>query len=1135
MSRALTRTAWRATTPLSPNPTWYQDAVIYEVHVRAFFDSSGDGIGDFVGLTQKLDYLQDLGITAIWLLPFYPSPRRDDGYDISDYRRIDPAYGTLRQFRRFLDEAHRRGLRVITELVLNHTSDQHPWFQRARRAPRGSRFRDWYVWSDDPHRYQEARIIFRDFEQSNWSWDPVAQQYYWHRFYASQPDLNYDNPEVRREMLRTVAFWLDLGVDGLRLDAVPYLFEREGTTCENLPETHGFLRELRRYVDERFSDRMLLAEANQWPEDAIAYFGVGDECHMAFHFPLMPRLFMSLRMEDRFPVIDILRQTPPIPAGAQWAVFLRNHDELTLEMVTDEERDYMYRAYAHDPEMRINLGIRRRLAPLLHNHRQKIELMHGLLCSLPGTPVLYYGDEIGMGDNVYLGDRDGVRTPMQWSADRNAGFSTANAQRLYLPLIIDPEYNFETVNVAAQLDNPDSLLWWVRRLISLRKRYKVFGHGSIELLSPDNHRVLAFLRHDDEQTVLVVANLSRHAQYVELDLSGFRNQKPVELFGQTSFPAIGELPYLLTLGPHAFYWLALESPPEERTAELAALPPQLSVEGPWTLAVAPRPGSRLEQVLPRVLRTRRWFAAKGRSITAARVVDRAELPLPYYWHEGEELPAPERALLTFVRVDYLDGEPETYALPLAWVPAAAGDRFAEEHPAAVVARLETAAGTGVLVDAHWLPGYARALLQVISRRRRIRSDAGVLSGAPAAAPDVLARVANDGAPASVLRGEQSNTSVVFGEELVLKTVRRLEPGQSPEVEIGRLLTARAHFEYAPPLVGSIEYRAGQGAETTLAVVHRFVPNESDAYSWYRDAIARFFDEALSHPDAAADDLVPVAPLDLVAHPPPPEFEALAGGVLASVELLGARIGELHLALASASDDPAFAPEPFTALAQRSTYQSMRNTATRALRDLDRRASSLPPACRDDVDFVRDHADALLARLYDVLRAPGGMRIRVHGDLHLGQVLSTGRDFVIIDFEGEPARPIGERRVKRPAFRDVAGMLRSFDYAARASIAEAAARGTAVSEERAQELLAWRADQWVRWASAAFLRGYLASVEGSGLLPVDAESRRIQLDAHLIDKALYEVSYELNNRPDWVAIPMAGLRTLLRARELEATT
>src|SRR5688572_15053139 len=537
-------------TESTENRLWYKDAVIYEVHVRAFFDSNNDGIGDFAGLTQKLDYLKDLGVTAIWLLPFYPSPLLDDGYDIAGYTDIHSAYGNLRDARTFIREAHRRGLRVITELVTNHTSDQHPWFQRARRARPGSAARDFYVWSDTPEKYKEARIIFKDFESSNWSWDAVANAYYWHRFYRHQPDLNFENPRVHVAIRRAMDFWLEAGVDGLRLDAIPYLFEREGTSCENLPEGYQFLKDLRGYIDRRYKFRMLLAEANQWPEDAVAYFGEGDMCNMAFHFPLMPRLFMSIHMEDRFPIVDIVRQTPPIPENTQWAVFLRNHDELTLEMVTDEERDYMYRVYASEQTMRINLGIRRRLAPLLGNHRRRVELMNGLLFALPGTPVIYYGDEIGMGDNVYLGDRNGVRTPMQWSADRNAGFSRANPQKLYLPVIIDPEYNYETVNVEAQSENQHSLLWWTRRLIALRKRYKAFGRGTLEFLQPENRKVLAFIRRFEDERILVIANLSRFVQGVTLDLSEFRGMSLVEMFGRVELPSVGDQPYFLTLGPH---------------------------------------------------------------------------------------------------------------------------------------------------------------------------------------------------------------------------------------------------------------------------------------------------------------------------------------------------------------------------------------------------------------------------------------------------------------------------------------------------------------------------------------------------------------------------------------------------------
>ncbi|MFS8830042.1 maltose alpha-D-glucosyltransferase, partial [Synechococcus sp. R8-2] len=553
--------------PLTHDPLWYKDAIIYELPARAFFDSDGDGVGDFQGLTEKLDYLQELGITAVWLLPFFPSPLKDDGYDVSDFTSVHPDLGTLEDFKIFLEAAHKRGIRVIIELILNHTSDQHPWFQRARRAAPGTPERDFYVWSDTPEKYKEARIIFQDFEASNWTWDSVAKAYYWHRFYSHQPDLNYDNPAVQKAMFEVVDFWLSLGVDGMRLDAVPYLYEREGTTCESLPETHAFLKALRRHIDQRYPGRMLLAEANQWPEDAVAYFGDGDECHMEFHFPLMPRLFMAIQMEDRFPIIDILQQTPPIPETCQWALFLRNHDELTLEMVTDEERDYMYQVYAKDPNARVNLGIRRRLAPLLGNSRRRIELMNSLLFSLPGTPVIYYGDEIGMGDNIYLGDRNSVRTPMQWSADRNAGFSRANPQKLYLPIVIDAEYHYEAVNVEAQRNNPHSLWWTMKRLIAVRKRFQAFGRGSFELLHPENRKVLAFVRAYRGERILVVANLSRYAQWVGLDLSPWEGLIPVEIFGHTEFPPIGRLPYFLTLGPHSFYWFSLE--PKTETIHLS--------------------------------------------------------------------------------------------------------------------------------------------------------------------------------------------------------------------------------------------------------------------------------------------------------------------------------------------------------------------------------------------------------------------------------------------------------------------------------------------------------------------------------------------------------------------------------------
>jgi len=705
MNRKVVWSLARPTT-LADDPEWYKDAVIYELRVRSFYDSNGDGIGDFRGLVEKLDYLQDLGVTALWFLPFCPSPGRDDGYDISDYCDVHPDLGTLADFAEVVTEAHRRGIRIITELVLNHTSDQHPWFQRARRAPPGSEERDFYVWNETADRYREARIIFKDFEPSNWTWDPVAKAHFWHRFFAHQPDLNFQSPAVQAALLDAVDFWFALGVDGLRLDAVPYLYEAEGTNCENLPETHAFLRKLRAHVDAKFKDKMLLAEANQWPEDAAAYFGQGDECHMNFHFPIMPRMFMAIHMEDRFPIIDILAQTPELPPACQWALFLRNHDELTLEMVTDEERDYMYRAYAHEREMRINLGIRRRLAPLVGNDRRQMELLNGLLCSLPGTPVLYYGDEIGMGDNVYLGDRNGVRTPMQWSMDRNAGFSRANPQRLILPVVIDPEYHYESLNVEQQQENAHSLLWWMKRLIAVRRRYRAFGRGAIEFLSPSNSRVLAFIRTHGDETVLVVANLSRFVQAVELDLSRFKGMVPVELFGMSRFPPVGDAPYLLTLGAHAFYWFAVErSYAEADEARMSLYEAPVIAPSSFASLLGPE-RALLADVLPSYLASRRWFAGRDRRITTVSVRDAVPMD-------------PPTLAIVLVDVEYSEGEPEAYVVPLAVVAAPSLPAIAEGAPGAaapipsqaLVARL----GGDLLVDALEHPASSRALLEAVAK------------------------------------------------------------------------------------------------------------------------------------------------------------------------------------------------------------------------------------------------------------------------------------------------------------------------------------------------------------------------------------------------------------------------------------
>jgi len=1078
---------------------WYKDAVIYELRVRSFADSDGDGVGDFRGLTQKLDYLKDLGVTAIWLLPFYPSPLRDDGYDISDYTSIHPELGTIEDFREFMTEAHRRGLKVITELVLNHTSDQHPWFQRARRAPAGSALRNYYVWSDDVSTYGDARLIFKDFEHSNWAWDATAKSNYWHRFFSHQPDLNFDSPDVRKAMREVLDFWLEAGVDGLRLDAVPYLFERPGTNCENLSETHDYLREFRAYVDSKYSGRMLLAEANQWPDDAAAYFGKGDECHMAFHFPIMPRMFMAIHMEDRLPLVDILEQTPAIPANCQWALFLRNHDELTLEMVTDEERDYMYKVYANEPSARINLGIRRRLAPLLGNHRRKIELMNGLLYSLPGTPVLYYGDEIGMGDNIYLGDRNGVRTPMQWSSDKNAGFSRANPQKLMLPIIIDPEYHYEAINVEAQQANPHSLLRWTKRLLALRSRHRAFGRGDIHFLTPNNPKVLVFMRTLGEETVLVVANLSRFVQYVELDLSTHKGMRPVEMFGHVDFPLIGELPYFITLGPHAFYWFSLEKPrvallvrPEESAVE-----PALAGHGDWSTLVAA--GGDIENVLPRFMSARRWFAGKSRQIRAARVTE--SIPLTY---DGRT------SFLLIVQVEYLDGSPEEYFLPVTCLIEEKDRAVAGDAAHSIIARVDNAGPgdkDGLLIDASADPGFCRAVFQSLIESRQLHGIRGAMRFVPTSA--LRSKTPESASAPVVMKGEQSNTSIRFADDFMLKLVRKIEPGVSSDEEISRFLTERARFPHLPPLAGEINYKSGRGEPTTIALLSGYVPNLGDAWQYALDSLRSYLADGRI-PSIGAGSLFEVSERDLDA------ASSIIGPFLQSAKLLGRRTAELHLALASDVDDPNFRPEPFSPFSQRSFYQSLRGLNHKVFSSLAKKVKDLPPARRAEAEALRGMEE----RIHNVFMGIRGdniraTQIRCHGDYHLGQVLFTGHDFIIIDFEGEPARSIGERRLKRSPLRDVAGMIRSFHYAAYAELGE--------EPDPAQER---RAIEWYRCVSGAFLQAYREVAGRSTFIPPDRKQTEKLLNVFLLEKAVYELGYELNNRPGWIHIPIRGIRSLM---------
>jgi maltose alpha-D-glucosyltransferase / alpha-amylase len=1106
------------------DPLWYKKAIIYQAHVRSFADSDANGIGDFRGLTAKLGYLEDLGVTAIWLLPFYPSPLRDDGYDIADYYSINPIYGTLADFKTFLKEAHGRGLRVITELVVNHTSDQHSWFQKSRRGKRGSRWRDFYVWSDTPDLYKEARIIFKDFEPSNWSWDAMANAYFWHRFYSHQPDLNYENLEVHNEILRVLDFWLDMGVDGLRLDAVPYLYERDGTNCENLPETHAFLKKLRAHMDEKYGDRMLLAEANQWPEDSVAYFGQGkgDECHVAFHFPLMPRLFMSVRLEDRTPILDILEQTPAIPETSQWAIFLRNHDELTLEMVTDEERDYMYRVYAQDARARINLGIRRRLAPLLGNDRKRIELLNALLLSMPGTPVIYYGDEVGMGDNIFLGDRNGVRTPMQWSSDKNAGFSRANPQSLFLPVILDPEYHYEAINVEAQDGNPHSLLRWMKRLLALRKRWKAFGLGSMEFLQPENRKILAFIRRYENECILVVCNLSRFSQPLELDLSAFQQLVPVELFGRTAFPPITNRPYFLTLGPHAFCWFALM--PRFTDTTLSAKPPpdraqiecgDFEVEESWETIVEEN-GSQLEECLRKYIQPRRWFGAKARELN--NVVVRETITVPA---RGGKY------FLLFLDVDYLQGDPETYLLPIAFQSGSEAERIIRETPHQVVARVRLAKRgiQGILYDAAANPDFAGVLLDSIGRRRALKGNQGEVQGFALPSFRQLR-----GDPAEPLaphlgRAEQSNSTIIYGDKFILKLYRRIESGENPDLEINRFLAER-DFKHVPALLGGLQYAPSGAASTDLAILMAFVPNCRDAWQYTLDALGRYYDRISSLPEEHRQPpRIEGNMVDAADREVPALIQERMGTYTDAARLLGERTAALHLCLASDSENKNFAPEPFTPFYQRGLFQSMRNQAVQVLSALRKRVATLPESVRADAERIVSAEGEILKRLRAITETRiAGMRLRIHGDYHLGQVLHTGKDFLIIDFEGQPGRPLGERRIKRTPLRDIAGMLRSFHYAAYAALYNQVEHGV-IGRENAAWLDGW-ARFWTRSASVIFLKAYLEGARKGQFLPATNAEIKILLDTNVITNAIYEVGYELNSRPTWLRIPIHGVLQLL---------
>jgi maltose alpha-D-glucosyltransferase / alpha-amylase len=1076
------------------DPLWYRDAIIYQLHVKSFYDANGDGIGDFPGLIQKLDYIQELGVNVIWLLPFYPSPRRDDGYDISDYCGVHTDYGTLADVRRFIECAHKRGIRVITELVVNHTSDQHPWFQRARKAKSGSVWRNFYVWSDTDQAYAGTRVIFVDTEKSNWTWDPVASAYYWHRFYAHQPDLNFDNPRVLREVLAVMRFWLDLGVDGLRLDAVPYLVERDGTNNENLPETHAILKRIRAELDSYAPGRTLLAEANQWPEDASQYFGDGDECNMSFHFPLMPRLYMSIAREDRFPITDIMRQTPSIPDNCQWVVFLRNHDELTLEMVTDQERDYLWNTYASDRRARLNLGIRRRLAPLLEHDRRRMELMNGLLLSMPGTPVIYYGDEIGMGDNVYLGDRDGVRTPMQWSPDRNGGFSRANPESLVLPSIMHPVYGFAAVNVEAQSGDQHSLLIWTRRLLAVRTGHRAtFGRGAQRFLYPTNRKILAFLREDECETLLCVSNLSRTAQAVELDLSSYNGRVPVDLLGGSSFPPIGQLPYLLTLPPYAFYWFVLATEADLPTWHVPApepLPDLMTFVIPHGLRDVLEPAAKtlLEtDILPDYISRRRWFAGKDQGIKHVKV-----LRASFLNHGASEF------FLADCDVE-LNVGCETYQLPfgIVWEQETT-DALPQQL---AFARVRRGRRVGLLTDAFAIDGFAHEVLRLIGERGSISFDGGVLDFSPTKALDDV--VISPDAPVRRLSVEQSNSSLIVGDTAVIKLLRRATPGIHPEVEMSDYLTTNG-YENIPRLLGTVTRRDDGGDPKVVFVVQAFVRNQGDGWTWTLNALNQIADAEAVEDNSESDR------------------EGMAGPYLAFLEAIGKRLAEFHLVMTRPSTNTAFAPGFASQDDARSWADDAEALLHRALTCLDRGYDWQNESAEADIAFVSRHKAVLIAQVGQLRsRLPGAIISRIHGDFHLGQVLIAQGDAVLIDFEGEPARPLSERRAKANPLRDVAGMLRSLDYAHAVAMANGTAMAVRSSERRVRTL-----ENLCGQASDAFLESYRSAWRGASGQAGEQGCETALLDFFLLQKVAYEICYEAANRATWLPIPLRGLANLV---------
>lgn len=1095
--------------PLDDNLHWYKDAIIYELHIKAFRDSDGDGIGDFGGLLEKLDYLKDLGVTAIWVLPFYPSPQKDDGYDIADYYSINPAYGDIDQFAQLLEQAHKRNMKVITELVINHTSDQHPWFQRARKSPIGSVERDYYVWTDNPKQYKDVRIIFQDFEASNWSWDPVAQQYYWHRFFSHQPDLNYDNPAVQQEVFKIVDYWCAMGVDGFRLDAVPYLFERENTNGENLPETHEYLKQLRKHIDENFPGTVLLAEANMWPEDSASYFGNGDECHMNYHFPVMPRMFMSLQMEDRYPITDIFDQTPAIPETCQWAIFLRNHDELTLEMVTDEERDYMYKVYAKDPKAKINLGIRHRLGPLMENNRRKIELMNVLLFSLRGTPVIYYGDEIGMGDNFYLGDRDGVRTPMQWSPDRNAGFSLANPQKLYLPLILDPEYHYESVNVETQRRNPSSLLWFMKHLINMRKKYKAFSRGEMKFINIENPKVLAFTRSYEDEIILVVVNLSKYTQSAQLELADYKGFLPMEVFSRNKFPAIKEDGnYFFTLGPHDHHWFKLEKAYPEVDEKLSL--PSLNI-GKWeNLSDNNILDILANNIFPGYLQKTPWFEGKDRAIHSIIISNKANISL------GEQ-----DVMFMLLDVFYESSLPETYQIPLIFLKDVTATTYSENFLTGVICKMTLGDSEGLLCDALYTTVLQQEIFKKMANQQVVAATG---SGIRFNANEEVKKYFSEHSEirSRVLPVDDNNTSIGYDNCFFLKMYRHVDLGINPDVEITRFLTGMVKFSQVPALLGTIEWKFSKDS-IVLGMMQTLVEYHGNGRTYMLERMDNFHDRIVAREAHPSMELKGTLTDPLSFEDFSEELKEFIGGTVSEgIRLIGVRTAEMHKALSSRGDIKQFAPEDFSLHYQRSLYAGLQSLVRASFNNHRHNLEKLSPVARIEVETILARKDQVLKALKKIyIKKLDVSKIRIHGDYDLKQVVFTGKDLAVLDFHGDPMRTYSERRLKRSPLRDVAGMIRSLYYVAHEGLL--LKHGSTNEEFKKLEPFA---AMWVHYVSGLFMRAYLDTVADSAFIPKQKDDLKIMIDTYLLEKAVFSLNYELKKRPQWAIVPVRIIKKLI---------